>query len=97
LTTNKNRAVLAAAIENEIAVIEAARDALPDDSHLRALCSLAADRLADFAAQPRTIAKASQGKPGRGGSREPAETGFVSSNKKGRLSGTIRRSSIPAM
>jgi hypothetical protein len=89
---------MSAALENEIRVIEGARDALPEDSHLRALCSLAAERLGDFVSQPKAIAQASQGKTRRGSGREPAsQIGFVTSNKKGRLAGTIRRSSIASM
>jgi hypothetical protein len=93
----KNRAVMAAVLENEIRIIEEARDALPDDSHLRALCSLAAERLGAFVSQPKAIAK-SQGKTRRAGGQEPAsQIGLVTSNKKGRLAGTIRRSSIASM
>lgn len=47
-----------AALEHEIRAIEEARDALPDDSHLRTLCTLAMERLGDFASQPRAIGSA---------------------------------------
>src|SRR5580693_2640628 len=94
----KHRTVRSAALINEIKVIEEARDALPEDSHLRALCSLAAERLGDFLSQPTAIGQASRGKKRRGSAQESdSQIGFVTSNKKGRLAGTIRRSSISAM
>jgi hypothetical protein len=72
-----------AALEDEITVIEEARDALPDDSHLRTLCDLAVERLADFASPQRAVPATI-----------PAQIGTVSSNKKGRLAGTIRRIAV---
>jgi hypothetical protein len=44
-----------ATLECEITVIQEARDALPEDSHLRALCNLAAERLADLASPGRAV------------------------------------------
>jgi hypothetical protein len=60
LTGTVDRETTNAALDYEITLIEAARDALPDDSHLRALCSLAAERLGDFVSRPRQIAKETQ-------------------------------------
>jgi len=49
-----------AALESEISVIEEARDSLPEDSHLIALCYLAVERLADFVTQPQSLAESMQ-------------------------------------
>jgi len=52
LTGTLDRRTTEAALAYEITLIEEARNALPDDSHLRALCSLAAERLSDFVSRP---------------------------------------------
>jgi hypothetical protein len=55
MTRNVESQTDGTALESEILVILEAREALPEDSHLRALCSLAAERLGDFVSQPQAI------------------------------------------
>jgi hypothetical protein len=55
MTRNVESQTDATALESEILVILEAREALPEDSHLRALCSLAAERLGDFVSRPQAI------------------------------------------
>jgi hypothetical protein len=70
------------ALESEIAVLEEARNGLGPDSHLRALCDLAAGRVRDLLLGIEAIG--SQG----------AAAGTVGSGKKGGVSGTLQRTPI---
>ena len=85
MSKNVTGQAIRAALESEIMVIEEARDALPDHSHLRTLCNLAVERLADLASSQYAVAGA-----------RPASTqiGNAASNKKGQLAGTIRRIAV---
>ncbi|HXA35733.1 MAG TPA: hypothetical protein VNW26_05325, partial [Steroidobacteraceae bacterium] len=71
------------ALESEIMIMEEARDALPEDSHLRTLCNLAVERLEALVSTERRATPAA-GPP-------PAH---IHANKKGRLAGTIRRIAV---
>jgi hypothetical protein len=55
MTYSATRQAFRAALESEITCIEEARDALPENSHLRALCNLATERLAEFASIPPAV------------------------------------------
>lgn len=85
MPNNVTGQAIRAALESEIVVIEEARDALPDDSHLRTLCNLAVERLADLASSRYAVAGA---KPAS------TQTGNAACNKKGQLAGTIRRIAV---
>jgi hypothetical protein len=74
-------------LQAEIAVVERARDTLRPESHLRALCDLAAERLAHFlpAGCPTDDASAGAAR---------AQHQSTPSNSTGVLAGTLRRTSI---
>ena len=93
MTSNVESPTFRAALDSEIMAIEEARDALSDDSHLRALCNLAVERLRLFVSQDN--APASRAVPAA--LTPPSQLGTVHSNKKGRLAGTIRRIAVDSL
>ena len=84
MTSNVENQAFRTALESEIMIMEEARDALPEDSHLRTLCNLAVERLEALGStQRRAVAAAGPSPPSQ-----------VHANKKGRLAGTIRRIAV---
>ena len=84
MTSNVESQALRMALESEIMIMEEAREALPEDSHLRTLCNLAVERLeACVSTQRRAVPSAGPSPPSQ-----------IHANKKGRLAGTIRRIAV---
>jgi hypothetical protein len=66
MASNVDSRTLRAALEGEIEVVVRVRDTLRTDSHLRTLCDLAADRLAELLLYAGPAADAGWGDPALG-------------------------------